>query len=53
MRLSTDICDSSNWIESNKNYETPEEIIEEVYIMEDGYTATMLSFENELIEIEY
>lgn len=49
--ISTGISDSSNWIESNRDYETPEEVIEEVYIMESGYTVTMLSFDDELNEI--
>jgi len=43
---------SSNWIGNNKYYETPDEIIEEVYILENGYSATMLSFEDELEEKE-
>ena len=30
----------------------PEEIQEELYVMEGGYTATLLYFEQELEEIE-
>lgn len=45
-------CYADTWIDNNRYYETPEEIVEEVYIMENGYVATMLFFDEELIEIE-
>jgi len=48
----SDCSVSSNWIGSDRYYETPDEIIEEVYILENGYAATMLSFEDELEEKE-
>lgn len=50
--VTSDCSVSSNWIGSDKYFETPDEIIEEVYILENGYAATMLSFENELEENE-
>ena len=43
---------SSNWINGSRHYEIPDYINEEVYILKDGYAATMLSFDEELEEIE-
>ncbi|MCF6337006.1 MAG: ImmA/IrrE family metallo-endopeptidase [Gammaproteobacteria bacterium] len=43
---------SSTWIGDDKYFLTPEDIIEEVYVMQNGYVATMLYFEDELEEKE-
>ena len=43
---------SSTWIEDDKYFLTPEDIIEEVYVLQNGYVATMLYFEDELEEKE-
>ena len=48
----SDCSISSNWIGYDKYFETPDEIIEEVYILENNFVATMLSFEDELEEKE-
>ncbi len=43
---------SSTWIGDDKYFLTPEDIIEEVYVMQNGYVATMLYFDGELEEKE-
>jgi len=40
---------SDTWLNENRDYNLPEEIFEDVYVMENGYAATMLYFE-EVIE---
>ncbi len=50
--ITSDCSISTNWIGNDKYYETPEDIIEDVYILENGYATTMLSFEDELEEKE-
>lgn len=44
--------DAARWLDSSRYFELPEEIIEEVHTMENGYTATFLYFEEELEELE-
>jgi hypothetical protein len=43
---------SGIWVADDKYFLTPEDIIEEVNVQENGYVATMLYFENELEEKE-
>jgi len=47
-----DECDASLWFDENKYYCLPETCIEEVYVQEDGYIATLLWFEDEIEEKE-
>lgn len=48
----SDSTESGNWIGDDKYYFTPEDIIEDIHVMQDGYVATMLYFEDELEEKE-
>jgi len=48
----SDCSVSSNWINDDKYYYAPDDIVEEVYLLQKGYVATMLSFEDELEEKE-
>jgi Zn-dependent peptidase ImmA (M78 family) len=50
--ISSDECLSSLWFDKNRHYELPESLIEEVYVQEDGYIATILWFEEEIVESE-
>lgn len=50
--IHSDSTISSAWIEDDKYFLTPEDIIEEVYVLQNGYVATMLYFEDELEEKE-
>lgn len=43
---------STSWLNSDKYFHLPEEVIEELYIMDNGYSATLLYFDIELDEIE-
>lgn len=45
-------CNADHWVDGSKYFEMPEEIQEELYIMENGYTATLLYFDEELEELE-
>ena len=51
--FNSDECLSSLWFCTHKHYELPENLIEDVYVQENGYVATILWFENELEEIEF
>jgi len=44
--------DAARWLDSSRYFELPEEVIEEVYTMENGYTAIFLYFDEELEELE-
>lgn len=46
------MTESSYWLDENRHFELPEELVEEVYVMENGYVATLLSFEDVLVEVE-
>lgn len=48
----SDSTSSSNWIGDDKYFFTPDNIIEDVYVLQNGYVATMLYFEDELEEKE-
>jgi len=43
---------SSIWIGDDKYFNTPEDIIEDIYILQNGYIATMLFFDDEIEEKE-
>lgn len=47
-----DCVDSSIWFSESKDYELPPEVIEEVYVQKQGFSMTLLTFENEILEIE-
>ncbi|HEY9276997.1 MAG TPA: ImmA/IrrE family metallo-endopeptidase [Methylotenera sp.] len=49
--ISCDECLSSLWFDNNRFYELPENLIEEVYVQEDGYVATILWFTDNIEEI--
>ena len=51
-KFQDDSLDSSVWFNESKDYRLPEEVIEEVYLQNNGYSVTMLRFEDELEEIE-
>ena len=51
-KISGGCCSADIWVDSSKYYVVPEEIQEELYVMEDGYTATLLYFDEELEEYE-
>lgn len=51
-RFHDDAVDSDIWLSGDKHYEMPEQVIERVYIQQGGYIVTMLSFEDELLELE-
>lgn len=48
--ICSDECLASIWFDENRYYELPENLIEEVYVQEDRYVATILWFENEISE---
>lgn len=48
--IGSDECLSSMWFDENRYYDLPENLIEEVYVQEDGYVATILWFEDEIEE---
>lgn len=48
--LTEECVDSSIWFNTSKNFELPNKAIEEVYVQNEGYSMTLLSFERELIE---
>ena len=45
-----DECLASLWFNGNRYYDLPENLIEEVYVQQDGYVATILWFESEIEE---
>lgn len=49
--ISCDECLSSLWFDNNRFYELLENLIEEVYVQEDGYVATILWFTDNIEEI--
>ena len=50
--VSLGCSDAACWLDSSRYFELPEEVIEEVYTMEKGYTATLLYFDEEVNELE-
>lgn len=50
--ITNDEIDTDIWFDEVKGYEMPKTLIEEVYIQENGYTVTLLWFEEEIEETE-
>lgn len=48
--VGSDECLSAMWLDGNRHYDLPENLIEEVYVQKDGYVATILWFEDEVAE---
>jgi Zn-dependent peptidase ImmA (M78 family) len=51
-KVFSDESSSAYWFDGNRNWELPESVVEEVYVQENGYVATLLWFENEIVEVE-
>jgi Zn-dependent peptidase ImmA (M78 family) len=49
-RVTSNSVDSCIWLNDHRHIIAPEEIIEDVYVMENGYVATMLFFDEEIDE---
>jgi len=45
--------DASVWFDKHNDYVLPEEVLEEVYVQRNGYSVTLLKFEEEIEEIEH
>ncbi len=50
--ISLDYTDASVWISKTNGFLLPDEIVEEVYIQKNGYSAVLLRFEDEIKEVE-
>ena len=51
-KIELDYIDPSVWFNQIKGFALPDEIVEEVYIQKNGYSATLLRFDKEIEEIE-